>query len=645
MQTSAKVHGGLLSLEKKNFMKYFISFFLTAILCFHVFSQPQLQFQPVASGFTLPLYVTHAGDERLFVVEKQGKIKIIMPGGSVNATPFLDIENIVRSSSSTSNEQGLLGLAFHPDYKNNGYFYVNYTRESPVNDGGTVIARYSVSANDSNIASPGSAHIILNIDQPYSNHNGGCIKFGNDGFLYIGMGDGGSGNDPQGYAQNNLSLLGKMLRIDINAATYDIPPSNPFYGFASVRNEIWATGVRNPWRFSFDRITQDMWMGDVGQNAIEELNFEPAGTGGKNYGWKCYEGSQHVVSNCGTAPTGTTFPFYEYGHNAAGGYSVTGGYVYRSAKYKGAWGYYLFADAVNQHLWITDNSFTTTKAMNGTAGASNVSFGEDIYGDLYIIKHGGGTVQKIVEIGTKQPHAHLTNTLNAYTLCEGNSIVLEALFHPDLNYQWRNNGQDIPGAQSHIYDANETGNYSVYITDPTVVGSVPDSSSEISVTIIPAAISALTPTNYTADVDDAAFQITTTVQGGTFSGQGVDANGLFTPSQAGVGTHEIIYTVDTIGCQQRDTAYVEVTQTVGMASISDNHEVSIFPNPSRGQFHITASIAIQKIVITDIMGKQIYIAEPNNHTVLLSLENEAKGIYFVKINSKSGSALRRIIIE
>jgi len=628
-------------------MKNLTLFLFAAALTFKALAQPQFQFTTVASGLTLPLYVTHAGDERLFVIEKQGMIKIIMPGGTVNATPFLDITGIVRSSSSVNNEQGLLGLAFHPDYKNNGYFYVNYTRESPANDGGTVIARYTVSANDSNIADPNSAEIILNVPQPYANHNGGCIQFGNDGYLYIGMGDGGSAGDPDENGQDPLALLGKMLRIDVNTLPYAIPSSNPFYGFAGTRNEIWAVGVRNPWRFSFDRITHDMWMGDVGQNAVEELNFEPADSGGRNYGWDCYEGTTVFEAGCGT--TGFTDPFYEYNHNTAGGYSVTGGYVYRSAKYKGAWGYYLFADAVNQHLWATikdGNNFTTTKPMNGTAGSSNVSFGQDVYGDLYIVKHSGGTVQKISETGTKQPKAYVLNGGGINTLCEGDAYELFALLHPDLNYEWQKDGQTISGTNnSASYQATESGDYRVIVTDPTVAQSIPDTSEITQVVIVPASISSLQQSSYNADVNDAAFQITTTIQGGTFTGPGVDANGLFTPSQAGLGTHEIVYTITTTNCPQRDTAFVTVTGTVGIAGINENTEINIFPNPGKGKFNISSTAAIQKLSVMNIVGEEIFTAQPNNHNAVLYLHETAKGIYFVKVESKAGAYLKKIILE
>jgi glucose/arabinose dehydrogenase len=639
----------LLSLGKKITMRSLFLFLSSFLFTVNVFAQPQFSFQSYLSGLTHPLYITHAGDERMFVVEKSGIIKVVQPG-STTPTVFLNITSLVKYTGSTNSEQGLLGLAFHPDYKNNGYFYVNYTKDTSISNGPTIIARYSVSNNDSNVANPNSAQIILNIPQPFTNHNGGCLQFGSDGYLYIGMGDGGSANDPNGYGQDKLTLLGKMLRIDVNAATYSIPSTNPYYGMASARNEIWAYGLRNPWRFSFDRITQDLWMGDVGQNAWEELNFQPAAsTGGENYGWRCYEGNNSFnTSGCPSQST-MVFPFYEYGHNTAGGYSVTGGYVYRSAKYKGAWGYYLFSDAVNQHLWATiknNTVFNTTKVMNGTAGSSNVSFGQDIYGGLYIVKHSGGTVQRIVETGTKQPKAFVFNSGSVNNICEGNNYELKALYHPDLNYEWQKDGQTISGTNNSVtHFATESGLYRVIVSDPTVAQSLPDTSETTQVIVVPASVSSLQQNNYTVDVNDAAFQIDVTIQGGTFSGTGVDSSGLFTPSLAGLGTHQIVYTTMYFGCPQRDTATIVVTGTVGINDVNNNNGIQIFPNPNHGRFNVVSTETILKITVTDILGKVILSYAPNQSQFLIQTNETANGIYFVKIETGSGAVIERIFIE
>jgi glucose/arabinose dehydrogenase len=286
-----------------------------------------LRLEPVAAGFERPIYLTHAGDGsgRLFVVEQPGRIKIIR-AGVIDPTPFLDITPLVGSKGL---EQGLLSVAFHPQCRTNGYFFVNYTNLA----GDTVLARYQVSANPQ-AADPASAKILLTIDQPYANHNGGHLLFGPDGYLYVGMGDGGSANDPENYGQDLGTLLGKILRLDVDhAAPYGVPPTNPFIDQSSARPEIWAFGLRNPWRMAFDPLTGEMFIADVGQNKYEEVNVAPAGTtGGQNYGWRVVEGFHcNIPQNCDPAALGATPPIVEYDHTQ--GCSVTGGYVYRGGQY------------------------------------------------------------------------------------------------------------------------------------------------------------------------------------------------------------------------------------------------------------------------------------------------------------------------
>ena len=343
-----------------------------------------LEFSEFAKGFSQPVGLFNAGDRsgRLFVLEQAGKIKLIKDG-KVQDKVFLDIRDIVGSGG----ERGLLGLAFHPKFEYNGYFFVNYTDKK----GNTTIARYKVS-NDNDIADKTSQKIILTIKQPYSNHNGGNLVFGPDGYLYIGTGDGGSGGDPQGNAQNVGSLLGKMLRIDVdNGDPYDIPEGNPFkYSKrANVQREIWAIGLRNPWRFSFDRKTGDLYIADVGQNKYEEVNFQPGkGKGGENYGWNLMEGFHCYGSNsCDKA--NLVLPIIEYEHNDAGGFSITGGFIYRGSN-KALQGKYIFADYVSGNVWATgqvDGKWQKTLLAKTDYNIS--SFGEDENGDLYLVNHRG----------------------------------------------------------------------------------------------------------------------------------------------------------------------------------------------------------------------------------------------------------------
>ena len=344
-----------------------------------------LRLDPVADGFTKPLYLTHAGDGsgRLFVVEQAGRIMII-ENGAMNPTPFLDIVSIVGSSG---NEQGLLSVAFHPNYPENGRLFVDYTNQQ----GDTEIAQYTVSS-DPNQADPNSGELLLTIDQPYRNHNGGQLVFGPDGYLYIGMGDGGSANDPENRAQNLGALLGKILRLDVdNAAPYGVPADNPFVGNDQARPEIWSYGWRNPWRISFDRATGDMYVGDVGQNQYEEIDFEAAGApGGQNYGWRLMEGLHCFnPSSCDPAALGLVLPVAEYDHGQ--GCSVTGGYAYRGQQFPNLDGIYFYGDYCTGLIWglrrEADGSWSQAQLLSSDRRIS--SFGEDETGEVYLVDQSG----------------------------------------------------------------------------------------------------------------------------------------------------------------------------------------------------------------------------------------------------------------
>ncbi|HEX7151211.1 MAG TPA: PQQ-dependent sugar dehydrogenase [Thermoanaerobaculia bacterium] len=353
-------------------------------------AQERVELRLVASGFVNPVAITHAGDTRLFITLQEGRV-VIHDGTQLLPTPFLDVRSLV----STGGERGLLSIAFHPRYRDNGYFYVNYT---DVN-GHTVVARYSRSASDPNRADPGSAFVILRVNQPFANHNGGQMHFGPDGYLYIGMGDGGSGGDPGNRAQNLGDLLGKMLRLDVDSGSpYAIPPSNPFVNRGGARGEIWSYGLRNPWRFSFDRETGDLWIADVGQQQIEEINFQPAtSTGGENYGWRRMEGTRcfNPTSNCNDGTL--VLPVLEYTH--ANGCSVTGGYRYRGTRYPRLRGMFLYGDYCSGIIWGATQDSTgrwTSRDLFDT-NFSISTFGEDVAGELYVARHGssGGIYQVI----------------------------------------------------------------------------------------------------------------------------------------------------------------------------------------------------------------------------------------------------------
>jgi len=338
----------------------------------------EFTWQWIVSNLVRPVDLQAEGSGRLFVVEKGGHIHII-ENGRLLEEPFLDIEDRVNDSS---NEMGLLGLAFHPNYAQNGYFFVNYTGSG----GDTFISRFRVS-DDPNKADPASELNLLRVKQPFPNHNGGVLTFGPDGYLYAGLGDGGLADDPFGNAQSLKTFLGKILRLDVDAAEpYAIPPDNPF------GDEIWAYGLRNPWRMAFDRLTGDLYIADVGQNAWEEINYLAAGSpGGVNFGWDYREGAHPFEGN---APAGLTDPIAEYSHNE-GGCSVTGGYVYRGAMPE--WnGIYLYGDYCTGFIWglIQVNGAWQAQVLFDT-DVNITSFGQDERGEVYLVADGGGVYQLV----------------------------------------------------------------------------------------------------------------------------------------------------------------------------------------------------------------------------------------------------------
>ncbi len=356
-----------------------------------------LQVLPLVAGLEEPVYVTSAydGSGRLFVVERRGRIRIVRNGALV-AQPFLDIRPLVNASFS---EQGLLSVAFHPQYEQDGHFYVDFTDSS----GATQVVRYTVSSNP-DVADPGSAATILTIPHPGApNHNGGLLLFGPDGYLYGGWGDGGGAGDQFGNAQNLSTLLGKIVRLDVNAAfPYAIPPDNPFVGVQGARPEIWAYGLRNPWRYAFDRATGDLYIADVGQNRYEWVHFEPAPSrGGVNYAWPMREGRHCYPSGDPCAPPpGSPAPIAEYGRDL--GCSITGGIPYRGTAYPNVAGVYFFADFCSGRIWSLDRQpngdWRQTQVLDTTIQIS--SFGEDEAGEQYLTGLGSGTLYRLVFAST-----------------------------------------------------------------------------------------------------------------------------------------------------------------------------------------------------------------------------------------------------
>ncbi len=371
--------------------------------------QPAITLTAVAGGLDRPTDIQNAGDGsgRLFVVQQNGIIRIIKDA-ALRPDIFLDI----RGRTVAGGERGLLGLAFPPGFPNKQYFYVNYTDTR----GDTVIARYRVTANP-DAADPASETVVLRIDQPFSNHNGGQLRFGPDGYLYVGTGDGGSARDPLNNGQSPSTLLGKMLRIDVESglSPYRIPPDNPFAGNPAFRPEIWALGLRNPWRYSFDRATGDLWIADVGQNRAEEINFQPARSrGGENYGWRLMEGFQCLEPGCN--PAGLTLPVHEYGRSD--GCSVTGGHVYRGRRSPGLRGAYLYGDFCSGNIWaITPEAGRWVNRLLLASGRAISTFGEDEAGELFLADYGRGEILRID--GSPAPVFTARSVVNAASFAEG----------------------------------------------------------------------------------------------------------------------------------------------------------------------------------------------------------------------------------
>jgi glucose/arabinose dehydrogenase len=348
----------------------------------------------IATNLDLPVSLTHAGDTRLFLTLQRGQI-VIYDGTRILPTPFLDVRSLVACCG----ERGLLSVAFHPRYKENGFFFVYYTRV----DGDIVVARYRVSS-DPNRADPSSATILFTLEHSeFENHNGGQLQFGPDGYLYAGTGDGGSGGDPNNRAQTLTDPLGKLLRLDVDGPPPYIPPSNPFVGGSGARSDVWAYGLRNPWRFSFDRETGDLFIGDVGQNVWEEVDFQPrTSIGGENYGWRRMEATHCFNPVSGCAAASFTLPILEYSH-ADGSCSITGGYRYRGTRMPSMRSRYFYGDYCTGKIWVA--------TQNGSAWSSQLlidttlnisSFGEDLNGELYVVDLGGRVLAFSEKVNTRR---------------------------------------------------------------------------------------------------------------------------------------------------------------------------------------------------------------------------------------------------
>ena len=394
-------------------------------------AQTPLTTELFVGGLQSPVDLTFApGDpDRVFIVEQRGRIRVV-ENGVLLATPFLDIDPLVLSGG----ERGLLGLAFHPGYATNGRFFVNFTN----NQGDTRIVEFAASGTDPNLAAPAPVQTIAAIRQDFGNHNGGGVRFGADGMLYVGMGDGGSANDPNNRAQTGTALLGKMLRYDVDLPAPFVPADNPFVNDPSVADEVWFLGMRNPFRFNFDRMTGDMWIGDVGQGAREEVDFIPAGVGGLNLGWRCKEGTRCTgLTGCSCSNTALVDPIWEYNHSA-GACSITGGVVYRGPAIPDLDATYFFADFCNSRIWslrydgtmVTDFTDRTSELRPAQGNITSISgFGEDFEGEVYIISLSG----RVYKIVPEPPPCGGTNYCTATANSTGSVAAIVDTGSPNLS--------------------------------------------------------------------------------------------------------------------------------------------------------------------------------------------------------------------
>ncbi|MDN3693863.1 PQQ-dependent sugar dehydrogenase [Chryseobacterium tructae] len=447
--------------------------FTLSIFSSLIVNAQSINLEEFATGLTSPVEITNANDTRLFVVQQNGMIKILQPNGAINSNNFLNI-----SSKITFNgERGLLGLAFHPQYSTNEYFFVYYNNTA----GNIVLARYSVNPTNPDVADPNSEKILLNIVKPFANHNGGSIHFAPDGKLWVVTGDGGGAGDPNNNAQNKNSLLGKMLRIDVNATDptpYNIPSDNPFVG-AGVdgADEVWAYGLRNAWKFSFDLNTGNAMIADVGQGAIEEINKMPVTQAGINYGWRCYEGNNSYNTTTGCpAQSSMTFPIAVYDHSG-GKCSITGGYVYRGTQYPSLQGKYFFADYCSDQIGILDtsNSITWTTPYSGNGFST---FGQNSQKDLFVAAVNSGKIFKITTGTLSTFENNLSETIKIYPNPASREIFIDGIKDKKATLELINaegrkvlerdkitNGKsiDISGLPSGVYFINlKSGNLKSY---------------------------------------------------------------------------------------------------------------------------------------------------------------------------------------
>jgi glucose/arabinose dehydrogenase len=633
---------------------------LLFVLLTQILNAQKLAVVPYVSGINSPIDVKHCGDDRMFVADRGGLIRVVNADGTLRPTPFLDISSKVHQAE----EDGLLGLAFSPNYKTDGKFYINYI-DSIAGVISTVIEEYKVSSSDSNIANPSSALTIIKQTQPFDNHVGGNLMFANGNYLYINFGDGDQDGDPNNYCQDVTTFLGKILRIDVSNSSpglpYSIPSANPFYNNATpgIKKEIWALGVRNPWRSSVDKITGDLWIADVGQAAHEEIDFQPANsTGSMNYGWPIMEGSNCYRPATGCSSAGVTLPIYDYPHPF--GNAVIGGYVSRTAQSKLLFGTYIFGDFASKWIdGIQQSGGVMSGGINHLITASNatgnpISFGEDRFGDQYIIFDNNQTVYKLQDTSyLLRPKAYFT------PLSQGSgSYLLQGLEGRGLTYQWLRNNTVIPGATSTNYSSSAAGSYTLVVTNSLSFSDTSDIyliGAVLPLKIVSFNAQRKPSNNIQLQWETASEQnvlefsvLRKQSDEGAFSSIGY----VQTKSLNGISNSELDYSfIDSSALANSKIFYrLKITHVDGSLSYSDvititssaNSGFEIYPNPASGYFQIDINEFVRPsiVIIYDLTGRKIHQQILNQPSTKIEIKG-LKGVYFVQTSNADGSGMVR----
>jgi len=615
---------------------------------------------PYVSGLNSPIDIKNCDDDRLFIADKGGLIRIINADGTLRPIPFLDFSSNVFEGS----EDGFFGMAFSPNYKTDRKFYVDFT-DTISGVVTTFIEEYKVSASDSNVADPSTRLTILTQTQPFNNHLGGNLMFGKDGHLYINFGDGDlDGGDTSGFAQDKSTFLGKILRIDVSnssiAQPYAIPASNPFFNDSTpaTKKEIWAYGLRNPWRSSVDRFTGDLWIADVGESSVEEVDYQPSNAiGGANYGWNIMEGNICFNPSIGCNMTGLTLPIYAYNHTV--GKTVIGGYVDRSAQSKALFGMYIFGDFTSK--WIDGFrqsggviSGPVTRLVSATTDWI-ISFGEDRFGDQYILFNGGGTIYKLQDTSyLRRPKAYFTPIEEG----GGTSYLLQGLQGRNLAYQWLNNNVVITGATSPDYTVSNPGIYSLVVTNDLGFSDTSD--------VFPFGSLPLNLISFTAQKISSgkiALQWKTdseqNIEGyNVLRKQNNEANFLnigFVQSKSinGISNSELDYTFIDSSASKNSTLYykLQIQNKDGSFTYSDIRTIissgnkinfNFYPNPAKDRLQLNLDGYSQPVVmiIYDNIGKKVTKQVLNQQTNIINISG-LKGIYIVQLSDTKGENLIR----